>query len=123
MHKQIHVFLTANDTDRWVVSVDGYIQSFATKSEAESVYRLIVPEGAHFDDAGYSSCDILPPGYRPHRVECVVSQVQEIDLIGYLKKHNNRRLEHMERSGVVHPEPAWKRMADRREFDSIFGDR
>lgn len=136
MRNKIKMFATANDTDQFVVAVDGYIQLFPTAAEAEACYAMINPGPGHFDNSGYGSCDFLVPGHRPinrlakqlgekeDMTQCLVSEVQPIDLIGYLSKHNKRfdvafaLREVRERQA----KPAQQRLAEKRERNAVWGE-
>lgn len=115
---KITPFATENDTDRHVVMVDGYIQSFATEQEAMDVYHRITPPGWHFDDTLFGCCDYLPPRYRPgnryYRVvpKARVSGTQEIDLEGYIAKLGERLGRAAELSRIHNPAPALVRWRD-----------
>lgn len=136
MREKIKMFATTNDTDRHVVAVDGYIQLFATKVDAEACYAMINPGPGHFDNSGYGSCHLMAPGYRPINLlakqmgekedmtQCYVSEVQPIDLIGYLSKHNKRfdlafaLREMRERQS----KPAQQRLTEKRERNAVWGE-
>lgn len=133
MPNKIIPFATANDTDRWIVSVDGYIQSFATRDEAEVVYASITPDGEHFDDTTFGSCQMIPPHYRPinklakvlnepeDMTQCLVSQVREIDLVDYIAKHKQRSTLNFERQQLAKRDPAWRRLESQREIAALWG--
>lgn len=135
MPNKITPFATANDTDRWIVSVDGYIQSFTTRDEAEVVYASITPDCKHFDDSPFGDCQMIPPNYRPinklakvlnepeDMTRCLVSQVREIDLVGYIAKHAQRSRINFELRQLAKLEPAHRRLSEKREMDALWGDR
>lgn len=132
MRTKIEPFVTANDTDRWIVSVDCYMQSFSTREAAEAVYASIVPAGRHFDDTPFGCCQIIPPHYRPinklaavlnepeDMTQCLVSEVQEIDLIGYISKHGQREYARFCGRHLQNPLPAWKRLENKRQSIDLF---
>lgn len=135
MQKRIKMFATANDTQKFVVAVDGYIQGFESLDEANEVYGLIHPD-CHFDNSGYGSAQILVPGHRPidlfkkqagepcDMTEMLVSDVQQIDMRGYLTKHVKRwdaRFK-LDQIREYQNKPACQRLAEKREHDAIWGE-
>ncbi|WP_033576144.1 hypothetical protein [Dickeya chrysanthemi] len=91
MKNKINMFATTNDTSRWVLAIDGFIQSFGCEADAKALLEKAI-SGRHFDDTGYDSCDIIPPWYAPTRSAGVISGTREIDLLGYIDKHVARRV-------------------------------
>lgn len=136
MKNRIDMFATTNDTEEFVVAVDGYIQGFKTLDDANAVYAMINPAGRHFDDSGYGSCHLLAPGYRPINLlakqlgekedmtKCFVSDVQQIDMRGYLTKHNKRFDQRFSLENILERQqkPAHQRLAEKREHDAVWSE-
>jgi hypothetical protein len=63
MNNQVEMFMTANDTAKWAVIVDGYFQLFDRKAEAEAMYDKLVPDD--IESSNFGSIQLLPPHYAP----------------------------------------------------------
>ena len=93
-------FTTTNDTSFWVLTVDGYLGLFNGAQAAKNALSSI--GGMNWDDTGYGCCQIIPPNTVAmgldddfketiEKTTCLVSDVQPIDIEGYVKKHSDRR--------------------------------
>jgi len=89
--QKIPMFETENDTDFWVVAVDGFFGTFKTKPEADRVYDLIGGEGG--DDLGdtpFGSAQQLEPAYKPKAAKAKISDFKPINIEDYIKKQGSR---------------------------------
>ena len=106
MKRKCDMFSTSNDTDKHVLCIDGYIGLFDSAEEINELLAPLLKE--HWDDSGYGCMQILEPGDIALRVDyenklpsggygakesttCLVSEVQPIDIKGYVEKHADRQ--------------------------------
>jgi hypothetical protein len=100
MNKKCNAFTTTNDTDFWVLMVDEYIGLFNSKDRLSEALKPF--NDIHWDESGYGCMNILPPRHvaRAHNPKdwnvieesttCYVSEVQPINIKGYILKHADR---------------------------------
>ncbi len=106
MKLKIDMFTTANDTDQWVLAIDGYFGFFKSEQETELALNPINDE--HFDDSGYGSMQVIAPktvlmavnydkpGNPVESIStCLISDVKSIDIAGYILKHADRQYQKM----------------------------
>ena len=60
-HKMLSMFATANDTNKWVLAVDGVFGFCESQREANRLFNLIGEIG----ESNFGCCQILPPHYIP----------------------------------------------------------
>jgi len=112
---EVNTFATRNDTDKWVVIVDGKFGLFASKEEAERAYNSI-PGGECSDSLAnipFHSADILPPnhtpkyqaGYEPPQGISKISEHQPIDIKNYIKTT-------LEKGSAYSRKKEWDRLAN-----------
>jgi len=85
----IKMFATNNDTDKWLVAIDGHFDLYPSKELAEEVYNSI----DSIEDSPHGSIMILPSSYAsPKRVKDDIAVVkvsdyidQKEDLLAYMK--------------------------------------
>ncbi len=100
-NKHCQAFRTANDTSKWVLCLDERIGFFNSETEVENALKHIT--NIHWDDSGHDCMQVLPPGFVPMHVNfekagypledksaCYVSDIQSIDMTGYINKHIDR---------------------------------
>lgn len=85
---KIKMFATANDTDVYVLAIDGYF-GYLTRSQAYSAYEKI----GYIDDSPFGSAQVLPPQYYPKDYQGndmhegrKVSDFMPIDILDYINK-------------------------------------
>lgn len=110
LNKKCIPFVTANDTDKWVLCVDGYIGVFEEKRPAEIAYEFI----DDIDSSSFGCIQLLPPHYVPKdyrgnvMTKCLVSECQPIDIRGYIVKSNDRARKNMQTETPTLKERFWR---------------
>jgi hypothetical protein len=118
---KIKMFATANDTEKWVLCVDGYFGTFETKDECIAARKLIGDCDKHFDDTPFGSVAILTPMSAPYFVDPnwrpeldLISEHQAIDIVGYIIKQQRRDY------WKPDTRTAKERLADKRNAESFW---
>ncbi len=93
---KIKMFGTHNDTDKWVVAVDGWFGLFSTLKQANTAYDIVGgDEGSDgLAETPFGSAQIMPPhhiikfrdGYAPDGGFDYISKHKPIDIVGYIRK-------------------------------------
>ncbi len=93
---RIKMFDTENDTDKWVLAIDGLFGFVSSKKEAEDAVKAAIP--SHFDDSGFRSLDIIPPHWKPKsrwdssKPLKKISDYKPINILDFLAKWPDRDL-------------------------------
>lgn len=110
---KLPMFAVRNDTNKWIVMVDGFHQQFDTEKEAQQVYDKIGGEPGSDGLAGtaFGSADMLPPHYEPkYRTSdgkppsgsvASVSTAHQINMEDYIDKHSSRLLQRSRETEVT----------------------
>lgn len=98
--EKINMFGTNNDTDKYVVAVDGYFGVFDNKKDAEKAYNMIGGyEGSDgLAETPFGSAQFMPPkftmkyrqGFEPREGMDLISKHKPINIVTYIKKKYER---------------------------------
>jgi hypothetical protein len=85
--RKIAMYGIKNDTNHWLVAVDGFFALYTTRDRAEEVYYSICPRKGCIDDTAFGCCMLIPPGKGAGNN---ISNYEPIDLIDFIAKTKHR---------------------------------
>lgn len=89
------MFTTTNDTNLWILAIDGFIGAFNSIKALNVALSPLLK--FNWDNCGYGSIQIIPPNTvaqnfnYENTTSSLVSEVQLIDIAGYIAKHADRQ--------------------------------
>jgi hypothetical protein len=126
----IDMFDTENDTDRWVLAVDGLFGFVASPEVAKEAFDSV----GHIDDSAFGSIWIIKPHWKPidrfdkSKPLKKISDFKSIDILSYVakypeRKHKKYMLDQWKEGDIM---PAKERLRLKREaehsWDFLFGE-
>lgn len=112
-----------NDTNKFIVIIDRYYQSFDKKKDAYALISLLPP---CIEDSGFGEANFIAPNARwtdkfsDEVANDKISDYKEINLMRYIDLHKKRSLKNFLLNKIKNPMPAIKRMQDKKNFDDFW---